>query len=156
MSQLCYFAYGSNMSEARLRERLARFGEVLLDRRPGIIHGYRLTFNKVSSQHDHIGFANIEPASDGEVEGTLNLMLPGALDALDSIELVPHHYRRAAVRVRDVASGRLTAAFTYVANPEMVRPNLRPTRDYLDHLLAAADVLPGAYLDRVRAVECWA
>ncbi|CAJ6545731.1 AIG2-like family protein [Burkholderia pseudomallei] len=53
------------------------------------------------------------------------------------------------------ATGRLTFAVTYVANPAMVRPNLRPTRDYLDHLLAAADVLPRAYLDHVRAVECW-
>jgi gamma-glutamylcyclotransferase len=156
MSQICYFAYGSNMNEAHLSARLARFGETLLDRRPGILHGYRLTFNKVSSQHDHIGFANIEPADGSDVEGTLNAMHPHALDALDSIELVPHHYRRASVLVRDAATGRLTPAFTYVANPEMVRPNLKPTRDYLAHLLAAADVLPGAYLDRVRAVECWA
>lgn len=155
MSQVCYFAYGSNMSAARLSERLSRFGEALIERWPGIVEGYRLTFNKVSSRQDWVGFANIEAAADCRVEGTLNAMSARALDALDSIELVPLHYRRAGVLVRDRATGRLTLAVTYVANPAMVRPNLRPTRDYLDHLLAAADVLPRAYLDHVRAVECW-
>lgn len=55
-----------------------------------------------------------------------------------------------------ITTGALVPAFTYVANPDMVRPNLKPTRDYLAHLLAANDVLPVTYLDDVRAVECWA
>ncbi|QUP56933.1 gamma-glutamylcyclotransferase (plasmid) [Ralstonia syzygii] len=156
MSQIYYFAYGSNMSRSRLTERLSRYGEGLLERRPGVLDGYRLAFNKVSSQHDWVGFANIVPMVGARVEGTLNAMHPRALDALDAIELVPHHYRRASVLVTDAATGALVPAFTYVANPDMVRPNLKPTRDYLAHLLAADDVLPVTYLDDVRAVECWA
>lgn len=69
MSQVCYFAYGSNMSAARLSERLSRFGEALIERWPGIVDGYRLTFNKVSSRQDWVGFANIEAAADCRVEG---------------------------------------------------------------------------------------
>ncbi|MET5012403.1 gamma-glutamylcyclotransferase, partial [Burkholderia pseudomallei] len=84
-------------------------------------------------------------AADCRGEGTLTAMRARALDARDSIELDPLHYRRAAVLVRDGATGRLTFAVTDDANPAMVRPNLRPKRVYLDHLRAAADVLPRAY-----------
>ncbi|KVN30789.1 hypothetical protein WJ63_08475 [Burkholderia pyrrocinia] len=155
MSRIYYFAYGSNMSRSRLAERLARHGETLLERRAAILDGYRLAFNKVSSKHDWIGFANIVPAAGARVEGTLNAISPHALDVLDSIELVPHHYLRTGVLATDALTGAPIAAFAYVANPEMVRPNLKPTRDYLAHLLAADDILPMTYLDDVRAVECW-
>lgn len=152
---LYYFAYGSNMNPARLAERLARCGERLLARRCGTLEGWRLAFDKVSSQQDWVGYANVVQAAGCRVEGTLNAMSPKALDALDAIELVPQHYRRARVLVRDSVTGQRLAAFTYVANPGMVRPNLKPTRDYIDHLLAGADLLPGSYLDALRSVECW-
>lgn len=149
-----YFAYGSNMNEGRLRERLSRSGQDLLERRCAALEGYRLAFDKVSSQQGWVGFANIVPCPDGRVEGTLNAMRPAALDALDAIELVPHHYHRRRVLVRD-ATGVILPALTYVAHPDMVRANLKPTRDYIDHLLAGGDILPGEYLELLRGVECW-
>ncbi len=152
---LYYFAYGSNMNATRLAERLARCGERLLERRCSTLEGYRLAFDKVSSQQDWVGYANVVPATGCRVEGTLNAMSPKAIETLDAIELVPHHYHRVRVLVRDAATGTRLAAFTYVANPGMVRPNLKPTRDYIEHLLAGADVLPGSYLDALRSVECW-
>lgn len=149
-----YFAYGSNMNQARLSERLARCNEQLLSRHCATLDDYRLAFDKVSSQHDWVGFANIVPATGGRVEGTLNAMSARALEALDAIELVPHHYHRVEVVVRDTVTGAMVPAFTYVANPGMVRPNLKPTTEYIGHLLAAADLLPGSYLDELRAVQC--
>lgn len=143
------------MSGARLAERLARFGESLLDRRYATLAGWRLTFDKVSSQQDWVGYANIVAHEGGRVDGTLNTMSLRALEALDSIELVPNHYSRCEVAVTDADSGRVIPAFTYLANPAMIRSNLKPTRDYIEHLLAASDVLPAAYLDQLKCVECW-
>ncbi len=152
---LYYFAYGSNMNPARLAERLSRCGEHLLERRCGTLDGWRLAFDKVSSQQDWVGYANVVQAAGCRVEGTLNAMRPKAIETLDAIELVPHHYRRVRVLVRDAGTGTRLPAFTYVANPGMVRPNLKPTRDYIAHLLAGADVLPDSYLETLRAMECW-
>jgi gamma-glutamylcyclotransferase len=150
-----YFAYGSNMNQTRLAQRLGRCGESVLRRSGGILDGWRLTFDKVSSRNDRVGFANIMPQPGLRVVGTLNAVKPPALDMLDMIELVPDHYRRILLPIQELESGAMVSAHAYVANPAMVRPNLRPTRDYIDHLLAAADLLPGSYLEALRAVECW-
>jgi len=149
-----YFAYGSNMDAPQLRERLARHGETLHERRHGILHGYRLEFNKVAARMPWIGFANIVRDPEHCVEGTINRVSPGGLRALDKIELVPLHYARVEVDVVDTLTGAPQRASVYVGNPDMLRPALKPTRDYLAHLLAASDVLSTAYLGRLRAVPC--
>lgn len=156
MTAAYYFAYGSNMNSSRLCERLSRAGQALLGRRHGSLAGYRLTFDKVSSQQAWVGYANIVPDARSHVEGTLNAMSAQALETLDAVELVPHHYQRVLLPVRDAASGQIVQAHAYIANPRMVRQNLKPTRDYIDHLLAAADVLPPGYLAGLMQVECWA
>lgn len=156
MTEAYYFAYGSNMNSSRLSERLSRSGQTLMDRRHGSLAGYRLTFDKVSSLQDWVGYANIVPDATSLVEGTLNAMSPQALETLDAVELVPHHYQRVLLPVRDAASGQIVQAHTYIANPRMVRQNLKPTRDYIGHLLAAADLLPPGYLASLKQVECWA
>jgi gamma-glutamylcyclotransferase len=152
--RICYFAYGSNMDAPRLRERLRRGDESLAERRHCILERYRLAFDKVSSKDDRIGFANIVADAKGRVEGTLNVVSARGLDILDAVELVPHHYTRDYVFVRDPASGDLIRAATYIANPRMIRPNLLPDRAYLAYLLAAADVLSPAYIAELFATKC--
>jgi cation transport regulator ChaC len=153
--RIYYFAYGSNMDAPRLRERLRRGDENFAERRHCILERYRLAFDKVSSKDDRIGFANIVPDATGRVEGTLNLLSARGLDILDAVELVPHHYTRSYVLVREPVSGDLIRAATYVANPQMIRPNLRPDKAYLAYLLAAADVLSPAYIAEIFATKCW-
>lgn len=149
-----YFAYGSNMNMERLRERLGREGHQLLGRRRATLHDYRLVFNKRSSFEAGVGYANIEWSGAGLVEGTLNDMSEEALALLDRIELVPDHYRRALVHVHDWESKSAVRAWTYLAQPAMLCPKVRPTRDYIGHLLEARDVLPDHYLGSLAAVEC--
>lgn len=150
-----YFAYGSNMNAPRLRERLVARGGALGERRHATLGGYRLTFDKVSSTQSWVGFANIVPERHSQVEGTINRLSAGALKILDEVEIVPHHYRRHYVVVRDSCSGKKIVAATYIANPQMVRPDLRPTKDYLAHLLAGMDLLSPLYGAMLKAVECW-
>lgn len=151
---ILYFAYGSNMNMERLCERLGREGHQLLDRRRATLHDYRLVFNKRSSLEAQVGYANIEPSISGVVEGTLNEMSEAALALLDRIELVPHHYRRVPVQVHDWGRASTVLAWTYLGQPAMLCPEVRPTRDYIGHLLRAGDVLPAHYLGRLAEVDC--
>jgi gamma-glutamylcyclotransferase len=149
-----YFAYGSNMNMERLRERLGREGHQLLGRRRATLHDYRLVFNKRSSFEAGVGYANIEPSGASLVEGTLNDMSEAALALLDRIELVPVHYRRILVQVHDWEKSSPVRAWTYLAQPDMLCPEVLPTRDYIGHLLEARDVLPDQYLGSLAEVEC--
>lgn len=149
-----YFAYGSNMNMERLRERLGREGHQLLGRRRATLHDYRLVFNKRSSLEARVGYANIEPSDASIVEGTLNEMSDAALALLDRIELVPVHYRRVRVAVHDWGQASTTLAWTYLAQPAMLCPEVLPTREYIGQLLQARDVLPDHYLGSLAEVEC--
>ena len=157
-NELCgavyYFAYGSNMSALRLSERLVKRGEVLIERQHATLYGYRLTFDKVSSTKAWEGFANIVPDLGGRVEGTINMLSEGGLQVLDRVELVPHHYHRRYVTVHETRTEKKILAATYIANPEMIRSELRPTKEYLIHLLQAADVLSSDYAALLRKIEC--
>lgn len=151
---MLYFAYGSNMCGTRLAERLAREGHGYSSRRHAIAQGYRLVFDKRSSVEAWVGYANIRPHSGAQVEGTLNELSQAALELLDRIELVPVHYRRTMIRVLDGWSGNLVEAHVYLAQPDVIDPHVRPTRDYVDRLLAASDLLSPDYLRTLQTVEC--
>lgn len=151
---ILYFAYGSNMCGELLRERLAREGHELFGRRRATLRDHRLVFNKQSSLQAHVGYGNIEPAPGEVVEGTINEMSEAALALLDRIELVPHHYTRRTVTVHDWERGADVAAEGYFGNPAMIVAALRPTRDYVDRLMKARDLLPGDYISGLARVEC--
>ena len=53
-----YFAYGSNLSEERLRKRVGEFGPARVAR----LEGYRLAFNKRSADGSTV-YASIVPAA---------------------------------------------------------------------------------------------
>jgi hypothetical protein len=59
------------------------------------------------------------------------------------------HYERRTVPVRRSDTGEVVAAITYVAL--LVGEGLKPTREYLGHLLAGRDLLPAEYWDRLCA-----
>ena len=42
----------------------------------------------------------------------------------------------------------------YVANPSKTAKNLRPTADYMQHLLVANDILSKAYVSRLKGIKC--
>jgi gamma-glutamylcyclotransferase len=146
-----YFAYGSNMNLARLvDDRLKPKGVALGRRVGGRLDGWRLAFDKVARSPKGAGAGNIVPTAGGVVHGTLNELPLAGLEVLDIWEGVAGgHYERRIVPVVRADTGGAVEAITYVAL--MTAPGLRPTRDYLGHLLAGRDLLPAKYWEELRA-----
>jgi len=148
-----YFAYGSNMNPARLadqrlKERAVRMGP----RIAGRLDGWRLVFNKVARAPAGAGVGNIVEAPGEVVHGTLNRMPEAGLAVLDIWEGVAGgHYARRIVPVVRADTGATVEAVTYVALK--VGDGLRPTREYLDHLLAGKDLLPASYWEKLRRTQ---
>ena len=146
-----YFAYGSNMNPARLiDDRLKPEGVAVIQRIGGRLDGWRLAFNKVARSPKGSGAGNIVVAPGETVHGTLNTIPRAGFDVLDVWEGVAGgHYERRTVPVVRADTGETIMALTYVAL--RVSEGLRPTRDYLGHLLAGSDLLPADYWERLRA-----
>jgi gamma-glutamylcyclotransferase len=144
-----YFAYGSNMSAVRLfEERLQPEGVPRGERIAGRLDGWRLAFNKRARAPLGAGAGNIVPATGASVHGTLNLLPARGFEILDRYEGVAGgHYERCLVPVVRSDTGATVEAVTYVAL--LVGEALRPTRDYLGHLLAGRDLLPDDYCARL-------
>lgn len=106
--------------------------------------GYSLRFNKVASRNRKEGYANTVPDETGIAEGVLYDVPDSELSKLDKYEGYPDHYDRATVRVQ-LDSGQEVEATTCVAQPQKVKDTLKPSREYLDHLLAARDVESESY-----------
>ncbi|MBY0317337.1 MAG: gamma-glutamylcyclotransferase [Reyranella sp.] len=139
-----YFAYGSNMNAVRLFEdRLKPEGVGAGERIAGRLDGWRLAFNK-QGRVAGTGAGNIVPATEDMVHGTLNLLPEKGFEVLDRYEGVAGgHYERRTVPVWRVDTGITVEAITYVAL--LTGEGLRPTREYLAHLLAGRDLLPETY-----------
>jgi len=144
-----YFAYGSNMNALRLfDERLKPEGVSAGERIAGRLDGWRLAFNKRARTPSGAGAGNIVRAPDAVVHGTLNLLPAKGFEVLDRYEGVAGgHYERRIVPVWRGNSGVVVEAITYVAL--LTAEDLRPTRDYLGHLLAGSDLLPADYFRRL-------
>jgi gamma-glutamylcyclotransferase (GGCT)/AIG2-like uncharacterized protein YtfP len=146
---MLYFAYGSNLDVRVMRTK----GVAFLSRRAAWLPDYGLRFDKRAlrpGSPEGVGYANIAPAPGQFVEGALYELAEGALPRLDHSERHPHHYRRAGVEV--TADGVTHTAFAYRAHPDKTAPGLAPSRDYLDRLLAGADLFSPAYRARLEAV----
>lgn len=143
-----YFAYGSNMDPNRMSERDVHFSE----RRCAILKGYTLRFNKVASKNQREGKGNIIRKEGGIVEGVLYEMPDSDLTKLDLAEGYPDHYDHLPVEV-ELEDGAKVQALTYVAQPNMIREGLKPTREYLNHYLVAQGILSESYLQKLRSIE---
>lgn len=123
-----YFAYGSNMSSARLQERIAAarpLGRAQLA-------GFRLAWNKPG--RDGSGKANIVLAEAEIVWGVLYEFPPSAWRALDRIE---RDYAREAHWVLDRRDERINAhVYRWHCEPSV--PDLTPHDWYRNHLLEGA------------------
>ena len=141
-----YFAYGSNMNPDRLRQRGVTFSSRGLARLPG----YRLAFDKLASDDHRKGYANVVFDQSATLEGILYTLDAVELDRLDSFEGCPRHYQRHKADVRSI-HGDILRAIVYIANPAKVRNGLKPSPDYLAHLLAGRDLLSPGYVAQLAA-----
>lgn len=144
---ILYFAYGSNMSPRRLRQRVG--GVEVLGR--ASLQGYRLRFHKRSIRD---GSAKCDVvACPGEwVHGVLYRLPEEALAVLDAFEGNHRGYERAALGVRR-ESGESVEAQVYLAT--LIDDRLHPYDWYKRHVLAGAREagLPAGYVARIEAVE---
>ena len=146
-----YFAFGSNLSVSRMRDRVGGAGG-FATRRLAHLPGWRLTFDKQAG--DGSGYANLVPDASSTAEGALyELPSFAAIEALDGYEGAPYHYRRVEMQVQlqlahDGPSS--VPAWVYIATRPAAR-TLAPRADYLDHLLCGRDLLSSAYVRRLEA-----
>jgi gamma-glutamylcyclotransferase (GGCT)/AIG2-like uncharacterized protein YtfP len=134
-----YFAYGSNLKRARMRERVPS-AEALGRAR---LQGFRLTCDKHGA--DGSGKANLRTDARAEVWGALYALDPAHWPALDACET---RYERVTVRVE--AGTELWTAETYVSEALTSEPV--PFHWYWRLILEGAreHALPDTY---IRALE---
>lgn len=145
-----YFAYGSNMNPERMRQRRINFSK----REWAVLKGWRLEFNKMASSNPNEGYANIVRANitRDSVEGILYEISGEDIKNLDRYEGYPNHYDKINVKL-ELNGGSEVEAITYIAQPDKTRNGLKPSREYLNHLLKGCDLLSEEYCDKLRKKE---
>jgi len=131
-----------------MRERRINFSK----REHAILEGWRLEFNKVASLNPKEGYATIVKDEEKVVEGILYIIQDVDIKKLDRYEGYPNHYDRIKVRVK-TDGGKEIEAITYVAKPDKVREGLRPSKEYLNHLLKGCDLLSQEYCENLKKWE---
>ena len=132
-----YFAYGSNMSSARLRERVPQARALGAAQ----IEGWRFAWNKLG--RDGSGKANLVAEARAVVWGVLYEIRPDDWSILDRFE---PGYTRMRHTLR---GGGVRGAQLYVC--EALGPDLALQHWYRDHLLEGAreHALPPEYLAKL-------
>jgi gamma-glutamylcyclotransferase len=116
------------------------------------LHDYKLVFNFRKSGNPCESAANVIPDSGSCVEGALYLTDEDAISKLDVFEGCPDHYRREEVTVV-TNDGREIDALVYIANDDKTADGLKPSREYLGHLLAGQDLLSEDYFLKLKNTE---
>lgn len=143
-----YFAYGSNMSLSRLRERVPSA------RRLGCywLKGHQLRFHKLSKDGSGKCDAYFTGSEDDFVIGALFEIEPGEKRALDIAEGLGFGYSEKLVMLQSQEEHEIEA-FTYCAL--IIDGSLKPYSWYLNHVLVGASEseLPYDYIAIIDAVE---
>ena len=133
MSTFLYFAYGSNMSERRLRDRVSSAKVI----GTGVLHNYCLTFNKYSKK-DGSGKCTIEWSESDKVYGVLFKINKDEECKLDKAEGkvkddCKKGYKKITVKIEiwdskcsKNAGGDPICAKTYQATPVSINRKLKP------------------------------
>ncbi len=145
-----YFAYGSNMSTVRLRERMPSCKPLGIATLPG----HALRFHKRSV--DRSGKCNAFAADNQDnVIGVLFSFDPAERALLDRAEGIGNGYEHATVTVIN-DKGRRRKVLTYLATADYIDDSLKPYGWYKDFVLAGATEheLPPEYVaEYIQSVE---
>lgn len=126
MLKVKYFAYGSNLSIERLRNRLATNKNPILQGQKYILENYKLVFNV-----GFTSFANIVPSQGDIVEGILYDITPEQFKVLDGIELF---YIRSYFQI-----DKNTIGCTYIGKEDVVTRERKPDLFYLNIIIDGAE-----------------
>lgn len=149
--KLHYFAYGSNMSAARLGARIASARLIGLAR----LDGHVLAFHKPGmTDHSAKCDAPRSNAPGACVYGALYSIAAADLPLLDRFEGNGNGYQRHEVEVMLAGPDTRCLAQTYLATQQDAR--LRPLDWYKEHVLRGARAigLPAAHLAIIEAWPC--
>lgn len=128
---LNYFAYGSNMSIARIGQRVPSASSLGL----AILEQHQLRFHKIGTDGSAKCDAFLTGDSAHRVFGVLYTIDPDHKSLLDKVEGVGQGYEQKEISVTD-SGGKLTSAFTYYATH--IDDTLTPYSWYLNHVLVGA------------------
>jgi gamma-glutamylcyclotransferase (GGCT)/AIG2-like uncharacterized protein YtfP len=156
-----YFAYGSNMNEGQMKERMesnkgrcSAFpkGKYALIN-GGRLRNWELKFNKepTNPRYPNEGFANIVPKHDYNVEGVVYEIDEKGLARLDCSEGVPDNYFRPINRLSIEIEGNIFMCEVYIA--VKIKENLRPSGEYINHLLKGKEHLSKNYYEWLLKIE---
>ncbi|WP_106479057.1 gamma-glutamylcyclotransferase family protein [Phytohalomonas tamaricis] len=140
-----YFAYGSNMNEARMQARVGGTRRALAGR----LEHWELTFDK-ASRVAGLSHANVRPAAGHHVEGVLYELVEDAqISLMDPFEGYPVEYDR-QLMVIESREGPIEA-WVYIASAARTGERLRPAQEYMHHLLAGRAFLSESYHAKLQA-----
>ncbi|MDX1735255.1 MAG: gamma-glutamylcyclotransferase family protein [Halioglobus sp.] len=144
-----YFAYGSNMSIARLRARVPGASRVAM----AVLAGHDLRFHKRGRDGSGKCDAFHTAKACDRVVGSVFEIDPLETPALHRAEGLGSGYEQKQVCVLGPA-GEQWSAFTYYATA--IDATLCPYSWYLHHVLVGATEsgCPADYVDRIAAVDC--
>jgi len=145
-----YFAYGSNMSTARLRKRMPSCKPLGIATLPG--HAPRFHKRSMDKSGKCNAFAS---GNDNSVIGVLFSFDPAERAKLDEVEGVGSGYEHAMVTVIN-DKGRRRKVLIYLATPDYIDDSLKPYGWYKDFVLAGARQhgLPPEYIAKyIQSVE---
>jgi len=148
VTDIWYFAYGSNMSPGTFLERRNMRP---LETRCAFIDGYRLCFDIPVGPGER-GVANLVVDGEARTHGVAYLLTAEDAERLDGTEGVPNLYYRETVDLR--CDGRAPVpGFTYRSTIAVV--GRKPSARYLDILLHGARThgLPDAYITYLESLE---
>lgn len=137
---MLYFAYGSNMDGAQMKNRCPSAHKIKL----GVLRDYRLAFTYWSERWK-CATADVVTAQGFNVYGVLYELSDEDFLRLDRFEGTPTCYRRVQQRV----SGKLAVAYEVVHK----RNGIQPSASYMAQLICAADDLPRAYRRMLRTTQ---
>ena len=148
MSTIKYFAYGSNMSSKRLRDRV----KSAEPKERAILRCHRLEFHKKGK--DKSGKCDIVLSSAADaVWGRVYHINCKEKETLDCFEGLGRGYFEKYVTV-ELDCGSTVQAVTYYANPKKTKHGLKPYTWYKRHVLKGAKEahLPPEYIKRIKAI----
>lgn len=145
MIDALYFAYGSNMCSAQMRERIPNAEKIGVGR----LTDYALVWDK-QSKKDGSAKANIVERKGAEVWGVVYRLSSDDLRRLDGYE---GGYERLNVTIL-LQDGTLLEVATYMS--EQRQKDILPTREYWQRMVRGAEEhrLPADYIATLKSVVC--
>ncbi len=140
---ILYFAYGSNMSAARMKQRLGWEAP----RRAATLKDFQLVFDQAGFNDPSWSPANIRSEQGGLVEGMVYEVEEKDLKILDGYE---KYYQRLEVKVMAAQEKKLDAV-TYLSKKS--RGEKPHTQEYLNFLLEGKSLLSREYFDELSRIQ---